>query len=146
MIDGHGVRMDSKPVVVVDLRQLLVLLQHTLSLAGAAVGSLIENEVTAAANRVANNTPPHHHRGPPPEPTSNGIGLGGGPLLNSPIDPDKEYDLHFVAKQLRKSTASVRKMVNAGKIEADKKGNGKGQFFVKGRELLKHTSTMVTYS
>lgn len=135
--------MESKPVLV-DARQVLLLLHQILTLAAPVIGSLVENEVIATNGHA---TPHHHKSPPPPEPHhTNGAGIPGRPLVTPPIDPEEDYDLHFVAKQLGKSTASVRKMVNAGKIEADKKGNGKGQFFVKGSELIKHTSSMLTYS
>lgn len=137
--------MESKPVVV-DLKQLLVLLHQTLSLALPLLGSLVENEVVVA-NGGAHNTPHHHKpRSTPEPPQANGIGLAAGPLIRPPIDPEKDYDLHFVAKQLGRSPASVRKMVNKGEIDAFKLGKGKGQFWVKGSELIEHTSKMTTYS
>jgi hypothetical protein len=134
--------MESKPVMV-DLRQALVLLHHALSLVVPLLSSIVDE---GPLPNGTHNAPHHHKPRPAAEPQSIGVGLGGGPLLTPPIHPDEEYDLFVVAKQLKKSTASVRKMVNAGKIEASKRGNGKGQFFVKGSELLKHTSTMTTYS
>jgi hypothetical protein len=134
--------MESKPVMV-DPRQILVLLDQILTLAQPLIRSLVEN----GGLNFAPSSPPHPHKSrSPTESESNGASLGRGALMPSPIDPDEDYDLRFVASMLRKSTASVRKMVNAGKIHADKIGNGKGQFFVKGSELLKHTSAMTTYS
>jgi hypothetical protein len=144
MIDGHGARMESKAVTV-DLRQALVLLHHALCLVAPLLGSLVENQ-NQVANGAAHNTSPHNKPRPPEERQTNGAGLSAGLLIRSPIDPDSDYDLHFVAKQLGKSTASVRKKVNNGDIVAVKVGKGKGQFFVKGSELIKHTSTMTTYS
>jgi hypothetical protein len=135
MTDGQ--RMESKPVMV-DPRQILVLLDNVLTLAQPLIRSLLENGALGLAPSNSHHPKPRAAS----EPQSNGLGA----LMRSPIDPDKDYNLHFVAKQLGKSTASVRKMVNKGTIVAEKIGNGKGQFFVNGKELIKHTSGMTTYS
>jgi len=67
-----------------------------------------------------------------------------GPLLRSPIDSDKEYPLDFVAKYLDVSGQTVRKRINDGSLTAEKRGNGRGAWYITGEELIRFSNLSTT--
>lgn len=75
------------------------------------------------------------------EGNGNGTVVSITPLLRSPIDPNKEYDLAFVAKYLHMGTQTLRKRIKDNALTAEKKGNGRGMWVVTGEELIRFSNS-----
>lgn len=71
-----------------------------------------------------------------------GVVVPIGPLLRQPINPDEEYDLHFVADYLHVGEQTVRKRIRDKVIKAELKGEGRGKWLITGEEIIRHSKSM----
>lgn len=74
-------------------------------------------------------------------PSLGGVVVPIGPLLRSPVDPNKEYDLKFAAKYLNKSGQTIRKWIESKDLRAEKKGNGRGAWYITGEEIIRFSNS-----
>ena len=134
MTENRAIRLES--------REGLLLLHQMLSTCVTLLGQLVHPEGDAPAGSASEaSTLPHRSNKKNSSPKNNGTDTAGlGALLEAPIKPDGSYSLQRVAQFLGKSVPTIRKKVIAGTIEAEKRGPGKGQFFVKGSEVIRHSS------
>lgn len=77
-------------------------------------------------------------------------GYGGtvipiGPLLRSPIEPEKKYDLKFAAKYLDIGAQTIRRRIKEETLIAERKGNGRrSAWFITGEELIRFSNSLTT--
>jgi len=60
------------------------------------------------------------------------------PLSIEEIDDRSRYTVNQVAEVLHKSAYTIRSWISDGKIDAERVGNGKGQFWIVGSEIRRH--------
>lgn len=139
MTENRAIRMES--------REGLLLLHQMLSTCVTLLGQLVHPEGGVPASAGEAPALPHRSNIKKSSPKGNGALVGLGPLIPPPIKPEGDYSLQHVAEFLGKSVPTIRKKVNSGEIEAERKGPGsKAQFFVKGSELIRHSSKLETNS
>jgi hypothetical protein len=130
MTENRGIRVES--------REMLLLVKELVSTANTLLAKLTRLD-TEPPSSAGFDIPPRNRakrtegNGHDPHP-----GMGLGALLPAPIDPDDTYNVDEAARFLRRSKVSLRKLVTAGKIEAERSGDGsRAPFVFKGSALIK---------
>lgn len=144
MASAPQIRMESSKVHLIAslLTAAISLLQDAVSPPPSAPSEATTTEKPPRTKRpraVANGKDSEYAEGN----GSGGVVVPIGPLLRSPVDPSKEYDLKFAAKYLNISGQTLRKRIDTGAITAEKKGNGRGAWYITGEEIIRFSNSTI---
>lgn len=133
MLDAHESRVEPQR------------LQLAVDLLAAALGILNHmKEATAVTTAPMNGSHKTTRRSSsnPPLPSTVPGGLvalrPSQRIQSEAIDGEREYEVHEVAERLGVAAQTVRKMIDSDRLKAERRGNGRGRWYIPGAELLRY--------